>query len=164
MPSSSCSSVTSVIYGALLLTMMSSLVIKVDAVCPHCSGNFNLCDYAVDGSCPTLTMVAANAKVVTDGVGALKLEHIKAEFSVAKAFAKPKSVVTYMGKFYPKCRPCKAFNEGGVCTDLYPDGTCKYNLVCDHWMSNKGKDGRCLCPDHARFRCTNPERCDEPVA
>ena len=62
---------------------------------------------------------------------------------------------------------CRYFNTG---TDhpadkkhLHPDGTCRYNHVCDHWVSNKGKNGRCLDPGHARGKCNNPNLCDTCV-
>ena len=90
----------------------------------------------------------------------------EAEIAAVKFFLKSKQggMVVHNGKFNPNGRPCKAFNEGGVCTELYSDGTCKFNHVCDHWVSKKGKNGRCLGPDHPRFKCNNPDRCDEPVA
>ena len=64
-----------------------------------------------------------------------------------------------------KC--CNAFNlnsahKPGI--HLHPDGTCKFNHVCDHWVSNKGKNGRCLgtegTPGHSRTNCDNPNKCD----
>ena len=63
--------------------------------------------------------------------------------------------------------PCKYHNSG---TDhpvtsevLYPDGTCRFNHVCDKWVSNKGKKGRCMDPGYVRDFCTNPHQCDACV-
>ena len=60
---------------------------------------------------------------------------------------------------------CRFFNAGleHPKEALLPDGTCKYNHVCDHWVSNKGKKGRCVDPGHARDKCTNPHKCDACV-
>ena len=72
-------------------------------------------------------------------------------------------------KFTATGSPCQAFNLGKDHTAdmLKPDGTCKYNHVCDHWVRGKAKRGRCLCekgtPDHNRAACDNPDKCDEPV-
>ena len=61
---------------------------------------------------------------------------------------------------------CVYFNSGREhpASALHPDGTCKLNHVCDHWVSDKGKGGRCLgtagTPGHARAACDNPKRCD----
>ena len=82
------------------------------------------------------------------------------------------------GKFTSSsAKPCPHFNyeqpmgSGKSATHpadaLLPDGTCKFNHVCNKWVKNKGKNGRCLCsegtPNHPRFTCDNPNRCDEPV-
>jgi hypothetical protein len=73
-------------------------------------------------------------------------------------------------KFTAIGSPCQAFNLGKDHTAdmLKPDGTCKYNHTCDHWVRAKGKRGRCLCekgtPGHNRAACNNPDKCDEPVA
>jgi hypothetical protein len=60
---------------------------------------------------------------------------------------------------------CRFFNAGieHPKEALHPDGTCKYNHVCDHWVSNKGKKGRCMDPGHARDKCANPHKCDACV-
>ena len=64
-------------------------------------------------------------------------------------------------------RPCLCFNSVPVrahfSRELHDDGTCKFAHVCDKWVSNKGKNGRCLCATHARFACNNPDRCAEAV-
>ena len=50
---------------------------------------------------------------------------------------------------------------------LQPDGTCKGRHACDAWVSNKGKEGKCLnsagTPGHGRHNCDNPNRCDGPA-
>ena len=59
------------------------------------------------------------------------------------------------------------FNRDHPATALQPDGTCKARHVCDAWVDNKGKGGRCLgsagTAGHGRHNCDNPHRCDSPV-
>ena len=61
---------------------------------------------------------------------------------------------------------CVYFNSGRdhPASALHPDGTCRFNHVCDHWVSDKGKGGRCMgtagTPGHARDACDNPKRCE----
>jgi hypothetical protein len=83
----------------------------------------------------------------------------------------------YNGKFTSTGKPCPHFNRedpqrAGVSAphppdSLLPDGTCKFNHVCNKWVSDKGKNGRCLCsagsPGHPRFKCDNPNKCNEPA-
>ena len=86
--------------------------------------------------------------------------------------------VQWNGKFSAdSARPCPHFNRedprkpGKSAShppdSLKPDGTCKFNHVCNKWVSDKGKNGRCLCtagtPGHSRFACDNPKRCDDCV-
>jgi hypothetical protein len=85
--------------------------------------------------------------------------------------------VKYNGKFTADGKVCPHFNredpkqKGKSAShppdSLKPDGTCKFNHVCNKWVSDKGKNGRCLCtagtPGHARFACDNPNRCGEAV-
>lgn len=73
---------------------------------------------------------------------------------------------TFNGKYTKGASPCQAFNSGREHTskELKPDGTCKFCHVCDHWVSDKGKKGRCLDKNHCRSECTNPNRCDEPIS
>ena len=87
------------------------------------------------------------------------------------------SKVAFNGKFTASGRPCPHFNTESPkgsgqsakhpADSLLPDGTCKFNHVCNKWVKNKGKNGRCLCtagtPGHARFNCDNPDRCSECV-
>ena len=81
---------------------------------------------------------------------------------------------TWNGKFTSSGRPCPYFNledprkpghsRPHPADALLDDGTCRFNHVCDHWVSGKGKNGRCLCsagtPGHARFACNHPKRCE----
>ena len=73
--------------------------------------------------------------------------------------------VEWNGKFNHHGRACEVFNSGGkhAAWQLHPDGTCKFNHVCNKWVSNKGPNGRCLDPGHTRDKCTNPDKCDQPV-
>ena len=85
--------------------------------------------------------------------------------------------VTYNGSFTASGRPCPHFNredpkKPGFSSphpkdSLKPDGTCKFNHVCNKWVSDKGKAGRCLCTagtaGHPRFKCDNPNRCNDCV-
>ena len=82
------------------------------------------------------------------------------------------SDAVYNGKFSSGTnKACKVFNKKDgkhIPNMLFNDGRCKFNHVCTHWVSNKGKHGRCMCaagtPGHAAFACDNPNKCDEPVA
>ena len=65
---------------------------------------------------------------------------------------------------------CPVFNGAAsehLAKHLHPDGTCKYNHACDHWVSSKGKNGRCLgekgTPNHGRANCDHPDMCDNAV-
>jgi hypothetical protein len=61
---------------------------------------------------------------------------------------------------------CAAFNfknRRHSQSDLLADGTCRHRHACNHWVSNKGSNGRCL-GDHPNFQCTNPAKVDQPVA
>ena len=64
---------------------------------------------------------------------------------------------------------CNHFNWGRdhPAGALQPDGTCKGRHACDAWVSNKGKEGKCLnsagTPGHGRHNCDNPNRCDGPA-
>ena len=78
--------------------------------------------------------------------------------------------VKWNGKFTATSKlPCGAFNSGGehAKSALLPDGTCKFAHVCDKWVTNKGKNGKCLCtagtPGHSRGQCDNPNKCDAAV-
>ena len=72
----------------------------------------------------------------------------------------------FNGKSTRGTSPCQAFNAGREHTgkELKSDGTCKFCHVCDHWVSDKGKKGRCMDKNHCRSECDNPNRCNEPIA
>ena len=53
---------------------------------------------------------------------------------------------------------CQDWNAGKTCTRLHPNGTCKFNHVCNQWVTNKGKDGICGSTTHARHECDNPHK------
>jgi hypothetical protein len=79
-----------------------------------------------------------------------------------------KQVVAWNGKATPTAvHTCHAFNLGPSGKHgkghLLADGTCKFAHKCDAYVSNKGPGGRCH-GDHARHKCTNPARVDEPQA
>jgi hypothetical protein len=68
------------------------------------------------------------------------------------------------GKFTKTAKQvCHSFNFGKPCTHLLPDGTCKFNHTCNHWVSDKGPKGRCE-GSHPQSKCDNPNKCDSPVA
>jgi hypothetical protein len=71
------------------------------------------------------------------------------------------------GKFSrdPKAPPCHSFNNGKAHppTSLDDTGACKYRHVCNHWVTDKGPKGICGGA-HPRTKCTNPKKCDQPVA
>ena len=74
----------------------------------------------------------------------------------------------FNGKFSASSGACCVFFNTGKehpASALHPDGTCKFNHVCDHWVSDKGKAGRCMgtagTPGHTRNACDNPKRCDD---
>ena len=54
-------------------------------------------------------------------------------------------------------RPCAAFNLGQEHVRLGADGTCLFNHVCDQWVTDQGKNGRCKGA-HSRNECTNPAK------
>ena len=52
---------------------------------------------------------------------------------------------------------CADWNAGNPCTRLHPNGTCRYNHICDHWIVGQGKDAMCGLA-HPRCKCTNPDK------
>ena len=46
---------------------------------------------------------------------------------------------------------------------LTAEGKCKYDHVCDQWVTDKGPKGRCLSAKHKRGECDNPNKCDQPA-
>ena len=61
-----------------------------------------------------------------------------------------------------KC--CPAYNRNSTHTAdlLFPDGTCRFNHVCNHFVSDKGPRGQCLGP-HRWGECDNPNKCSTPI-
>ena len=60
---------------------------------------------------------------------------------------------------------CITFNLGKKAhpaSCLNSKGGCKFNHICDHWVSDKGTKGTCG-GDHPRVSCTNANKCDSPV-
>ena len=77
-----------------------------------------------------------------------------------------KNTVVWNNKFTSSSqRPCAAFNNKRKhkADDLSADGTCKFNHVCNKWVSDKGSGGRCMDPGHAHADCNNPSKCDARV-
>ena len=76
------------------------------------------------------------------------------------------SGVKWNGKFTStgNVGACYRFNAGmeHLPEDLFSDGTCRRNHVCNKWVSNKGPGGRCLCTEgtagHNMRNCDNPNR------
>jgi hypothetical protein len=81
----------------------------------------------------------------------------------------PTNAPKYTGKFSKNAKPCACWNLGKEheASNLDSHGVCKRNHVCNKWVSNKGKFGRCLgeagTPGHRAIECDNPNKCDEPV-
>ena len=70
------------------------------------------------------------------------------------------------GKFTASAtRCCPAYNRNGTHTVdlLFPDGTCRFNHACNHFVSDKGPRGQCLGP-HRWGECDNPNKCSTPIA
>lgn len=81
-----------------------------------------------------------------------------------------KSKKIYNNKFSTKSKmPCQAYNRGNQHAQdhLHPDGTCKFNHFCSHWVSDKGPAGVCGnsagSADHKWGKCDNPAKCDDKV-
>ena len=72
------------------------------------------------------------------------------------------------GRFSSDGAPCTAWNLGKahVPSMLKPDGTCKHNHVCDQFVTDQGKFGRCAGKvgpaGHKRADCPNPNKCSTP--
>ena len=71
------------------------------------------------------------------------------------------------GKFTSTSKECCAFwntRSPHPPSAVDANGVCKKCHVCDHWVSNKGKNGRCMgeggTPGHRRGACDNPHKCD----
>ena len=62
------------LFAALWPSLFLAGVEAVD--CPHCHGNLASCTFTSDGKCPCVVDVAANAKVISDGIGKLTLTNL----------------------------------------------------------------------------------------
>ena len=71
--------------------------------------------------------------------------------------------IKYNGKWTRGAGPCSAYNTGGKHGKrvLTAEGKCKYDHVCDQWVTDKGPKGRCLSAKHKRGECDNPNKCDQ---
>ena len=63
------------------------------------------------------------------------------------------------------CKPCAAYNLEKEHEErcLNSKGRCLFGHYCDHWVSDKGKNGRCE-GKHPRNKCTNPNRVNKPAS
>lgn len=64
-----------------------------------------------------------------------------------------------------KIAPCPYYNNGKehMSRHLTAAGKCVFRHVCNHWVSNKGPNGRCESTSHSWRSCDNPEKCDKAV-
>ena len=74
-------------------------------------------------------------------------------------------VVKWSGGFNTsgKCQACVVYNLGKTehpARSLNSSGRCLFVHACDHWVSGKGKNGRCGLK-HPRVKCDNPNRIDQ---
>ena len=61
----------------LVLLLLCNFAGNVVGVCPHCNGHFASCTYDnVDGTCPTIRVVAENAAAFVAGHGSISLSDI----------------------------------------------------------------------------------------
>ena len=75
---------------------------------------------------------------------------------------------TWNGQFTStgNAKPCFTFNLGRKShpsNALFANGCCKFNHICDHFVSDKGPNGICGSTKHGRSKCDNPNRVDKPV-
>ena len=69
------------------------------------------------------------------------------------------------GKFTSSsARLCSAYNRNSTHTAdlLFPDGTCRFNHACNHFVTDKGPRGQCM-GSHRWIECDNPNKCNAPV-
>ena len=65
------------IRSHMVLLILAMMATKISGVCPHCHGHFSSCTFDEEaGSCPTITVVSANAEAIAAGAGALTLSDI----------------------------------------------------------------------------------------
>ena len=66
----------------------------------------------------------------------------------------PGSAGAWNGTFDAKAsKPCINFNLGRPCTKLDANGRCKFNHICNQFVSDKGKGGICGSCSHGRSEC-----------
>ena len=78
----------------------------------------------------------------------------------------PITGVTPNGKFSAATvKACVAFNLGRRCTHLELDGTCKFNHICNQFVSDKGPRGICG-GNHPRSICNYDaaKKLEKPLA
>ena len=78
----------------------------------------------------------------------------------------PIQAVEWNNKFSRSAiRCCPAYNKNVPHTPdlLFGDGTCRFNHVCNHFVSDKGPKGQCRGA-HRALQCDNPNKCDAPVS
>ena len=78
--------------------------------------------------------------------------------AAAAASSKENAKIKWNGKFTSGAKPCLTFNNGRDThprSCLLPDGTCKFDHVCDHFLTGGGK---CGSSAHGRNACDNPAK------
>ena len=125
---------------------------------------------AIYGARPNLTIANVYNELYLNTVVDEARKNVEAFFRPRAGNAHEKGEkgdkLKYNGKYtVNSTRFCMAFNKGTEHSKamLHPDGTCKFNHRCNKWVSNKGKDGRCLSTSHGCHACDNPHGCDERV-
>ena len=71
---------------------------------------------------------------------------------------KENAKIKWNGKFTSGAKPCLTFNNGRDThprSCLLPDGACKFDHVCDHFLTGGGK---CGSSAHGRNACNNPAK------
>ena len=72
----------------------------------------------------------------------------------------------FNGNFTRGGSPCISFNLGikkHPASSLDSNGKCRYNHICDQWVSGKGPKGICGSDQHHRKACDNPNKIDKPA-
>ena len=93
------------------------------------------------------------------GTNAAKAAAAAAAAAAATASSsKEGTKIKWNGKFTAGAKPCLTFNNGRDAhprSCLLPDGTCKFDHVCDHFLTGGGK---CGSSAHGRHACNNPAK------
>ena len=77
---------------------------------------------------------------------------------------------TWNGEFQPADRSgvaiCPYFNNGKEHEPkhLTSTGKCVFRHVCNHWVDNKGPNGRCESAEHSWPKCDHSHKCDKRLA